>query len=88
MHSQLVTPGGLVLMGADTPAAMELAEGSSVSISLSGDDVTELTGYFEKLSGSGSVIVPLEQAPWGDHFGMCADRYGFVWMVNIGGSPT
>jgi glutamate synthase domain-containing protein 2 len=24
---------------------------------------------------------------WGDEFGMCADRFGISWMVNIAGSP-
>jgi PhnB protein len=27
--------------------------------------------------------VQLEQAPWGDSFGMCVDRFGVSWMVNI-----
>jgi len=27
--------------------------------------------------------VPLEQAPWGDSFGMCVDKFGVSWMVNI-----
>jgi len=22
---------------------------------------------------------------WGDEFGMCADRFGVTWMVNIAG---
>ena len=89
MHSQLVTPGGLVLMGADTPSKMgEQTPGGSISISLSGTDDAELRGYFDKLSGSGQVHQPLEKAPWGDSFGMCQDRYGVSWMVNIGGSPT
>jgi PhnB protein len=30
--------------------------------------------------------VPLEKAPWGDSFGMCVDRFGVAWMVNITGS--
>ncbi|WP_269140146.1 hypothetical protein [Aeromicrobium terrae] len=28
------------------------------------------------------------QAPWGDSFGMCVDRFGVPWMVNIAGSPA
>jgi PhnB protein len=30
------------------------------------------------------VTVPLEKQVWGDEFGMCADRFGMAWMVNIG----
>ena len=27
--------------------------------------------------------MPLEPAPWGDIFGMCTDKYGVNWLVNI-----
>jgi PhnB protein len=85
MHSMLETQGGLVLMGADTPDGMELASGSNISVSLSGDDEAELRGYWEKLSADGTVTVPLEKAPWGDMFGMCTDRFGVAWLVNVTG---
>jgi PhnB protein len=29
--------------------------------------------------------MPLERAPWGDHFGMLTDKFGIPWMVNIAG---
>jgi PhnB protein len=86
MHSQLTSPGGLVLMGSDTPNSMDYTPGSSISVSLSGDDEAELTGYYEKLAGSGTVTEPLAKAPWGDSFGMCVDRFGTNWLVNISGS--
>lgn len=84
MHGMLTTGSGLVLMGADTPNSMEASTGSSISISLSGDDETELRGYWDKLAGDGgTVTVPLEKAPWGDIFGMCTDRFGTAWLVNV-----
>ena len=86
MHSQLMTPTGLTLMGADTPNAMEYDAGARISLSLSGDDEAELRRYWDELTGSGTVVMPLEQAPWGDYFGMCQDRYGVTWLVNISGS--
>ncbi|RXR27100.1 VOC family protein [Oerskovia turbata] len=85
MHSQLEAPNGLVLMAADTPSSMEYTSGSSISVSLSGEqaDDGELRGYWDRLSSSGTVTVPLEVAPWGDAFGMCVDRFGVGWLVNI-----
>jgi PhnB protein len=84
MHGMLTTPKGLVLMGSDTPNSMEASTGSSISISLSGDDEAELRGYWDKLAGDGgTVTVPLEKAPWGDTFGMCTDRFGTAWLVNV-----
>lgn len=36
------------------------------------------------LSDGGEVHVPLEQQMWGDVFGQCRDRFGVVWLINIG----
>jgi PhnB protein len=89
MHGMLTTPGGLVLMGSDTPNSMDYTPGSTISVSLSGDDEAELRGYWDKLSGEGgTVTVPLEPAPWGDVFGMCTDRFGTAWLVNVNGAGT
>ena len=87
MHGMLTTPSGLTLMGADTPSSMPLAEASSVSVSLSGgpSDEAELRRYWDGLCSGGTVTVPLEKAPWGDTFGMCTDKFGTAWLVNIGG---
>jgi PhnB protein len=86
MHSMLVTEGDLTLMASDTPNSMEFTPGNNYSVSLSGDDDPELRGYWEKLSGSGTVTMPLELAPWGDSFGMCTDKFGVAWLVNIAGA--
>jgi PhnB protein len=83
MHSTLTTENGLVLMAADTPNTMDYTSGTNISVSLSGDDDAELRGYWEKLSEGGTVGMPLEQAPWGDSFGMCTDKFGVSWLVNI-----
>ncbi|HVM15306.1 MAG TPA: VOC family protein [Egibacteraceae bacterium] len=84
MHGMLETDRGFTLMGADTPPGMEHNPGNNIAISLSGDDAPELRGYWAKLSDSGAVSVPLEKQMWGDEFGMCVDRFGIPWMVNIG----
>ena len=86
MHAQLEAPNGLFLMGADTPNSMDYTPGGNISVSLSGEDQPELTGYWEKLSDGGTVVEPLAQAPWGDSFGMCVDKFGVMWLVNISGS--
>lgn len=88
MHAQLDTANGLTLMASDTPNSMEYTPGGSISISLSGENEEELRGYWDKLSTSGTVAMPLEKAPWGDYFGMCVDRYGVTWMVNIAGQAA
>lgn len=86
MHSQLVVPNGYWLMGSDTPAHMG-APNANGTVSLSGDDEASLKGYWDKLSAGGSIMMPLEKAPWGDSFGMLTDKFGISWMVNIGAAP-
>jgi PhnB protein len=83
MHGQLETPAGYTLMAADTPPGMDRTEGSSMTVCLSGDDVDELRGYWEKLAEGGTVGTPLEKQMWGDEYGHCVDRFGVPWMVNI-----
>jgi PhnB protein len=69
-------------MGADSPPGLEHTP-NGFSVSLSGDDAAELRGYWEKLSAGGTVSLPLEKQMWGDVFGMCTDRFGVPWMVDI-----
>lgn len=88
MHAMLEGDNGVVLMGADTPPGMEYEEPAGISISLSGDDDGLLRGYWEKLTDGGTPMMQLEKAPWGDTFGMCVDKFGITWMVNITGADA
>jgi PhnB protein len=83
MHGALETERGFMLMGADPAPGSEYQPGNNFAVSLSGDDGAELRGYWEKLCDGGTVTVPLEKQMWGDEFGMCDDRFGTSWMVNI-----
>ena len=83
MHGMLETESGFTLMGADTPPGMEFNPGDTMAVSLSGDDGDDLRGYWQRLSDGGTVSVPLERQMWGDEFGMCVDRFGVPWMVNV-----
>lgn len=88
MHGMLVSPSGLTLMGADVPNSMNYTPGDNFSVSLSGDDERELRGYWDTLVDGATITAPLEKAPWGDTFGMCADKFGVNWLVNIAGSSA
>jgi len=83
MHSMLVADNGITFMGSDTPSTMEYKSGASISMALNGENEAELRGYWEKLSAGGTIVMPLDKAPWGDWFGMVVDKFGITWMVNI-----
>ncbi|MHA6801687.1 VOC family protein [Bounagaea algeriensis] len=84
MHAMLDTDLGFALMASDLPEGMELRPGDNIAIAVNGDDVAELRGYWERLVADGAVTMPLEKQVWGDEFGMCTDRFGIQWMIDIG----
>ena len=84
MHASLPTPAG-TLMASDLPPGAELVRGNGVTLSLSGDDDATLRRWFDALADGGTVTMPLETQMWGDVFGMCTDRFGVSWMVDITG---
>jgi PhnB protein len=83
MHAELEAGNGMTIMAADTPSRMEYKPGKNISLSLSGDNESELRRYYDKLREGGKVVEPLEKSPWGDTFGMVTDKYGIEWLVNI-----
>ena len=83
MHAMLVADNGMTLMASDSPPGMPHTPGNNISISLSGMNGEELSGYWKKLSSGATIAMPLEKAPWGDTFGMLTDKFGIGWMVNI-----
>jgi PhnB protein len=83
MHAELHAANGIVFMASDTPNHMQHNPGTTMSMSLSGDNEAELSTYFAKLSQGGTVEQPLTKAPWGDTFGMFTDKFGIRWLVNI-----
>lgn len=86
MHSELKSDG-IHIMASEGMPGTPVESGNDVSLSLFGakEDAETLREYFAKLSEGGSVTVPLAPAPWGDEFGMCNDRFGKKWLVNIAG---
>jgi PhnB protein len=83
MHGQLETEAGYTLMAADTPPGMEFQGIHGFGVSLSGDDADVLRGYWNRLSDGGTVTMPMRKQAWGDEFGMCTDKFGVPWLVNI-----
>ena len=57
--------------------------GDNISMSLAGTENDHLQDYFDKLADGGEVVMPVAAQAWGDSFGMCKDKYGIQWMVNI-----
>jgi PhnB protein len=82
MHGVLEAPE-LIIMASESMPGREIRVGDNVSLSLTGNDSEKLTGWFKALSHEGHVTMPLASQAWGDTFGMCIDKYGISWLVNI-----
>ena len=85
-HVNLTLPGGSILAGGD---AMEdgndyAIRDTAYSLLYTADSVDEAQGLIQKLvDAGGSVGMPFEQAPWGDHYGTVFDRFGVMWSFSV-----
>ena len=82
MHGMLTVSDGITIMAADMPDSSG-PQGAPISVSLSGEDEAQLSGWWQKLSDGAEITAPFEKAPWGDTFGMLVDRFGVRWLVNV-----
>ncbi len=83
MHIALPV-GGNTLMGSDVPEAMgKIVEGNNFQLSLTPDSKEEADKLFSALSAGGKVTMPMSDAFWGAYFGMCVDKFGINWMINV-----
>jgi PhnB protein len=83
MHAMLTTDQGYVLMASDTAPGMPFDQGNTITCSLSGDPGDGLEEAWEKLSTGGTINMPFEKQMWGDVYGMCVDKFGTPWMVDV-----
>lgn len=83
MHAMLTTDQGHILMASDLAPGMPYNPGDTITCSLSGDPGEGLEQAWEKLSDGGTITMPFEKQIWGDLYGMCIDKFGIPWMVDI-----
>jgi PhnB protein len=82
MHARLESDDA-ILMASDGRPDQAPQPGDNVSLALGGSDTERLTKVFGDLADGGTVTMALAEQVWGDTFGMCTDKFGMHWMVNI-----
>ena len=80
-HAALRFGDSLLLASDDPPEQFEGVRGVHVNYTL--DDPTEAERVFAALADGGQVMMPLGQTFWSPAFGICVDRFGASWMVNV-----
>jgi PhnB protein len=84
MWGQVAADNGFHVMAYDVPAWMAYDQGeNSFFVSLRGETVEEVTGYWQKLSDGATIAQPLGPAGWAPAYGMLKDRFGVVWVVDV-----
>jgi PhnB protein len=81
MHASLRVDDAVIMMS-DTMPDRPVISGGNVHVSLTCDDVADMTKKFEALAAGGKVTMPLQDAFWGAKFGMLTDAFGIHWMFN------
>jgi PhnB protein len=85
MHVELPILGGHVLMGTDMIESMghQLRIGNNTTIMLEPDTRAEADRLYLALSAGGSDATGMMDMPWNAYWGVCLDRFGIRWMVNV-----
>ena len=86
MHAALKF-GDDLLMASDDPTG-DGAGVKGMAINLALADPDEVTRVFDALAEGGKITMPLGETFWSPRFGMCTDRFGTSWMVNVEETPT
>ena len=83
LHVGLPISNETILMGSDAHPRMGTVNiGQHLSLSVGTDTKEEADKIFNGLAAGGKVTMPIADTFWGAYFGMLADKFGFIWMVN------
>jgi PhnB protein len=84
MWGQVAADNGFHIMAYDVPSRLAYHQGeNSFFVSVRGETVEEIAGYWEKLSGGATIVQPLGPAGWAPAYGMLKDRFGVVWVLDV-----
>jgi PhnB protein len=103
VFGQVETEDGFRVMAYDIPGQPDGAARSAGStyrengatftdqpffVSVRGETLEEVRGYWEKLSAGASIVEPLAASPWSPGFGMLTDGFGVTWILDVAAART
>jgi len=84
MWGQVEADNGFRIMAYDVPARLSWNPGEiPMFVSLRGNEVEEITGYWQKLAADATILQPLAPAGWSPLYGMLRDRFGITWVLDV-----
>ncbi len=82
IHAALTLDDGALLMASDDPTG----DGSGVkgaAVSVTYTDAAQARQVFDQLCEGGEVSMAMGETFWSPNFGMCVDRFGMSWMIDV-----
>ena len=98
VFGQLETEQGFRVMAYDIPSqaggapatagSTRRENGSTITdqpffVSVRGEALEEIEGYWAKLSVGASIVEPLAASAWSPGFGMLTDSFGVTWILDV-----
>jgi len=85
LWGQVTSLSGFSVMAYDVPAHLPHARGeNSFFVSLRGTDADEIARHWAGLAQGATIRQALGPAPWSPLYGMLEDRFGIVWVLDLG----
>jgi PhnB protein len=81
MHGALTFDGNVLMASDDPTGGFDGVKGMQVNYGVA--DPGEAKRVFDALAEGGQVVMPAGETFWSPMFGMCVDRFGQPWMVNV-----
>ncbi len=82
-HMTLDLGEGRQLFASDVFDESDYKGVEGVSLSVTCATAAEAEALFAVMSEGGSVSMPLGKTDWAALFGMCRDRFGVAWMIDV-----
>jgi len=96
VFGQVESPEGFRVMAYDIPGqsggaaagSTRRENGTTITdqsffVSVRGETLTEVEGYWAKLSAGATIVEPLAASAWSPGFGMLTDGFGVTWILDV-----
>ena len=98
VFGQVETDEGFRVMAYDIPGPSDdsarqigsthRANGTTITdqaffVSVRGESLDEVQGFWDKLSSGATVVEPLAASAWSPGFGMLTDSFGVTWVIDV-----
>lgn len=89
VFGQVVARSGFRIMAFDVAPGTPWRQGEhAFYVSLRGDTEQEVRTLWDRLAEDANILHALAPAQWSPVYGMLADRFGVIWVVDVAATPA